>query len=71
MMLLQVFTGIDLLFVLITLFVIAVIIFILVSGVRIIQPYQQGLWILLGQYRGRLNPGFNWVVPTGKQRDQA
>ena len=63
MMLLQVVPGIDLLFVLITLFVIAVIIFILVSGVRIIQPYQQGLWILLGQYRGRLNPGFNWVVP--------
>ena len=62
-MLLQVVPGIDLLFVLITLFVIAVIIFILVSGVRIIQPYQQGLWILLGQYRGRLNPGFNWVVP--------
>lgn len=62
-MLLQAITGIDLLFVLITLFVIAVIIFILVSGVRIIQPYQQGLWILLGQYRGRLNPGFNWVIP--------
>jgi regulator of protease activity HflC (stomatin/prohibitin superfamily) len=53
----------DLLFILITLFVIAVIILILVSGVRIIQPYQQGLWILLGQYRGRLNPGFNWVIP--------
>ncbi len=62
-MLLQVVPGIDVLFVLITLIVIAVIIFILVSGVRIIQPYQQGLWILLGQYRGRLNPGFNWVVP--------
>ena len=55
--------GMDLLFILISLFVIAAIIFILVSGVRIIQPYQQGLWILLGQYRGRLNPGFNWVIP--------
>ena len=55
--------GVDIIFILITLFIIAVIIFILVSGVRIVQPYQQGLWILLGQYRGRLNPGFNWVIP--------
>jgi regulator of protease activity HflC (stomatin/prohibitin superfamily) len=43
--------------------VVAVIIFILISGVRIIQPWQQGLQIRLGQYRGRLDPGFNWVVP--------
>lgn len=43
--------------------VIAVIIFILISGVRIIQPWQQGLQIRLGQYKGRLDPGFNWVVP--------
>jgi regulator of protease activity HflC (stomatin/prohibitin superfamily) len=31
--------------------------------VRIIQPWQQGLQIRLGQYKGRLDPGFNWVVP--------
>lgn len=62
-MLLQVGLGFEVLFVLITLFVIGAVILILVSGIRIIQPYQQGLWILLGQYRGRLNPGFNWVFP--------
>lgn len=55
--------GIDITLILLGLFLIAVIIVILISGVRIIQPYQQGLWILLGQYRGRLNPGFNWVLP--------
>ncbi|HUL62662.1 MAG TPA: SPFH domain-containing protein [Methanocella sp.] len=43
--------------------VVAVIIFVLISGVRIIQPWQQGLQIRLGQYKGRLDPGFNWVVP--------
>jgi len=63
MLLLQVGLGFEVLFVLITLFVIGAVILILVSGIRIIQPYQQGLWILLGQYRGRLNPGFNWVFP--------
>jgi regulator of protease activity HflC (stomatin/prohibitin superfamily) len=64
LMLLQLSTGVQVLFVLLSLFVIAVIILVLASGVRIIQPYQQGLWILLGQYRGRLNPGFNWVFPV-------
>jgi regulator of protease activity HflC (stomatin/prohibitin superfamily) len=62
-MLMQIDLGTGLFFGLILLFVIGAIILILVSGIRIIQPYQQGLWILLGQYRGRLNPGFNWVFP--------
>ncbi len=62
-MLLQAISGAEVLFGIIVLFIIGVIILILVSGIRIIQPYQQGLWILLGQYRGRLNPGFNWVIP--------
>jgi len=62
-MLLQIDLGTSLFFGLVLLFVIGAIILILVSGIRIIQPYQQGLWILLGQYRGRLNPGFNWVFP--------
>jgi regulator of protease activity HflC (stomatin/prohibitin superfamily) len=43
--------------------VVAAIVFILISGVRIIQPWQQGLQIRLGQYKGRLDPGFKWVVP--------
>ncbi|HMK45016.1 MAG TPA: SPFH domain-containing protein [Methanocella sp.] len=47
----------------ISIIVIAAIVFILISGVRIIQPYQQGLQIRLGQYRGRLDPGFRWIVP--------
>ena len=34
-----------------------------ISGVTIIQPYEQGLWIVLGRYKKRLNPGFNWVYP--------
>lgn len=45
-----------------TFFVIAIMI-LFISGVKIIQPYEQALWIVLGQYRKRLNPGFNWVIP--------
>ncbi len=36
---------------------------ILITGVYIIQPYEQGLLIVLGNYRKRLNPGFNFVPP--------
>lgn len=38
-------------------------ILIFISGVTIIQPYEQGLWVVLGRYKKRLNPGFNWVYP--------
>jgi regulator of protease activity HflC (stomatin/prohibitin superfamily) len=38
-----------------------------VSGIRIIQPYEQGLLIVLGRFRRRLNPGFNMVVPLVSQ----
>ncbi|MFW6141142.1 MAG: SPFH domain-containing protein [Candidatus Saliniplasma sp.] len=30
----------------------------------IIQPYQQGIWIMLGNYRGVLEPGVNIVYPV-------
>jgi regulator of protease activity HflC (stomatin/prohibitin superfamily) len=48
---------------LITIILIAVIVFIFARGVVIIQPFQQGLQIRLGKYIGRLNPGFKWVIP--------
>ncbi len=48
---------------LITIFLILVIVIIFASGVVIVQPYEQGLQIRLGQYIGRMNPGFRWVIP--------
>jgi regulator of protease activity HflC (stomatin/prohibitin superfamily) len=39
------------------------VIIILITGVYIIQPYEQGLLIVLGNFRKRLNPGFNFVPP--------
>lgn len=47
----------------IAIFIAVAILILLISGVTIIQPYEQALWIVLGQYRKRLNPGFNWVYP--------
>lgn len=48
-------------------FIIVAVIILLMSGVRIIQPYEQGLWIVLGRYKQKLNPGFNWVYPMVSQ----
>ncbi|HOI60956.1 MAG TPA: SPFH domain-containing protein, partial [Methanoculleus sp.] len=48
---------------LVTIFLIIVIVIIFASGVVIVQPYEQGLQIRLGQYIGRMNPGFRWVIP--------
>jgi regulator of protease activity HflC (stomatin/prohibitin superfamily) len=37
----------------------------LASSVRIIQPYEQGLYIFLGKFRRKLNTGVNLVIPLG------
>src|SRR5659263_131130 len=47
----------------IAIFIAVAILILFISGVAIIQPYEQALWIVLGQYKKRLNPGFNWVYP--------
>jgi regulator of protease activity HflC (stomatin/prohibitin superfamily) len=36
---------------------------IIFAGIRIIQPYEQGLLIVLGNFKRVLNPGFHWVIP--------
>src|SRR5687768_17028446 len=35
------------------------------SSVRVIQPYEQGLYIFLGKYKHKLNTGVNLVIPMG------
>ncbi|MEI8330223.1 MAG: SPFH domain-containing protein, partial [Methanomicrobiales archaeon] len=48
---------------LVVIFLILVIVYIFSKGVVIVQPYEQGLQVRLGQYVGRMNPGFRWIVP--------
>lgn len=43
--------------------VVLVVVVILLSSVRIIYPWEKGLKIVLGSYRGKLNPGLNLVIP--------
>jgi regulator of protease activity HflC (stomatin/prohibitin superfamily) len=39
------------------------IITIIACGIRIIKPYQRGLVVVLGSYKGIIDPGFHLVVP--------
>jgi len=39
----------------------------LASSIRIIQPYEQGLYIFLGKYKRKLNTGVNLVIPMGSR----
>jgi len=54
--------GIEIVVGLFILILIAVMI-LLASSMRIVQPYQQGLLIVLGSFRRVLNPGMNFVPP--------
>jgi regulator of protease activity HflC (stomatin/prohibitin superfamily) len=42
---------------------IVIILTIFAKGAYQIQPYEQALRVQLGQYKGRMNPGFHWVIP--------
>ncbi|MCK4615007.1 MAG: SPFH/Band 7/PHB domain protein [Thermoplasmata archaeon] len=50
-------------FILAIIFVV-IFVWILISAIRIIQPWEQGVYILLGRYKKTLNPGVNMVVPV-------
>ncbi|HLE48229.1 MAG TPA: SPFH domain-containing protein [Candidatus Thermoplasmatota archaeon] len=59
--------AVDPLIVTVSIILLVAIILVVISGVRIIQPYEQGLLVVLGRYRRRLNPGFNLVLPLISQ----
>jgi regulator of protease activity HflC (stomatin/prohibitin superfamily) len=42
---------------------------IIISGLRVIDQYQRGVVLTLGQYSGTRNPGLTWIFPLfGIQR---
>lgn len=43
------------------------VVLLLAPALRVIQPYEQGLYIWLGKYRGRLSGGVNLVIPIGSR----
>src|SRR5581483_5106492 len=57
----------DPIFTVLSVLILIAILVVALSGIRIVQPYEQALWIVLGKYRGKLNPGFNWVYPLVSQ----
>ena len=48
--------------------IIAMVIVVLLSGLRIAQEYQRGLVFRLGRYTGLRGPGLYWIIPLGIER---
>ena len=48
--------------------VIGVIVFILLTGLRVAQEYQRGVVFRLGRYTGLRGPGLYWIIPLGIER---
>jgi regulator of protease activity HflC (stomatin/prohibitin superfamily) len=48
--------------------ILAVVLVVLLSGLRIAQEYQRGVVFRLGRYRGLRGPGLYWIIPLGIER---
>ena len=46
----------------------AIVVIILLSGLRIAQEYQRGVVFRLGRYMGLRGPGLYWIIPLGIER---
>ena len=46
----------------------AIVVFLLLTGLRIAQEYQRGVVFRLGRYRGLRGPGLYWIIPLGIER---
>jgi regulator of protease activity HflC (stomatin/prohibitin superfamily) len=43
-------------------------IFLMLSGLRVLQQYQRGLVFRLGRYQSTREPGLTWIIPLGIER---
>ena len=50
------------------LLIVALGVFVLLTGVRIAQEYQRGVLFRLGRYKGLRGPGLYWIIPLGVER---
>ena len=50
-----------------TIFVLLVIFFVIISGIKIIKQYERGVVLTLGRYTGMRNPGLRVVIPALQQ----
>src|SRR5215472_7353954 len=48
--------------------ILAIVIGVLLSGLRIAQEYQRGVIFRLGRYTGLRGPGLFWIIPLGIER---
>jgi regulator of protease activity HflC (stomatin/prohibitin superfamily) len=51
-----------------TITIVAIIVFVLLTGIRVAQEYQRGVVFRLGRFRGLRGPGLYWIIPLGIER---
>ncbi len=51
-----------------TLIILAILIGLAISGLRVAQEYQRGVVFRLGRYRGLRGPGLYWIIPLNIER---
>src|SRR5579862_7515362 len=51
-----------------TLITVAILAFVVLSGLRIAQEYQRGVVFRLGRFSGLRGPGLYWIIPLGIER---
>ncbi len=49
-------------------FILAVIVLILLSGLRVAQEYERGVIFRLGRFKGLRGPGLYWIIPLNIER---
>jgi regulator of protease activity HflC (stomatin/prohibitin superfamily) len=52
------------------LIILAIVVFILVTGFRVAQQYERALVFRFGRYTGSRGPGLFWILPLGIERSQ-
>jgi regulator of protease activity HflC (stomatin/prohibitin superfamily) len=48
--------------------IVALVVIVLLTGLRIAQEYQRGVVFRLGRYRALRGPGLYWIIPLGVER---
>jgi regulator of protease activity HflC (stomatin/prohibitin superfamily) len=48
--------------------IIAIVVLVLLTGLKIAQEYQRGVVFRLGRYVGQRGPGLYWIIPLGIER---
>jgi regulator of protease activity HflC (stomatin/prohibitin superfamily) len=51
-------------------FLLLLVVFVIITGIRIVKQYERGVILTLGKYTGTRNPGLNVIIPVVQQMEK-